>query len=77
LIYYLIDAVITPVAMKQLTATKERTDSLGKPQTPCPLVHPFPSFVPKPTKSPADANPMMPGSPTIISGLSKALLAFE
>ena len=32
-------------------------DNLGNPHTPCPLVHPFPNLVPKPTKNPLIANP--------------------
>jgi len=40
-------------------ATILLTDSLLIPQTPCPEVHPLPSFVPKPTKNP----------PTIIKGI--------
>lgn len=37
-------------------------DSRGNPQTPWPLVQPFPNFVPKPTKNPETANPSS-GSP--------------
>ena len=40
-------------------ATILLTESLLIPQTPCPEVHPLPSFVPKPTKNP----------PTIIKGI--------
>ena len=39
------------------TAIMDRMDNLGRPQTPCPLVHPFPSLAPNPTKSPAKQNP--------------------
>ncbi len=35
------------------TATIDRVLNLGRPQRPCPLVQPLPSFVPKPTKRPA------------------------
>jgi hypothetical protein len=42
--------------MKEATATKERRDSRGSPQTPCPEVHPAPIAVPKPTKSPVPAD---------------------
>jgi hypothetical protein len=43
---------------KQNTATKERLLRRATPQRPCPLVHPFPSLVPKPTGSPANPYPM-------------------
>jgi hypothetical protein len=46
-------AVIMPVAINVATATKDLYDSLGNPQTPCPLVQPFPSLVPTPTRNPA------------------------
>lgn len=39
------------------TATNDLMLSLGRPHSPWPLVHPLPSLVPKPTKSPASANP--------------------
>lgn len=32
-------------------------ENRGRPQTPCPLVHPFPNFVPNPTKNPERAKP--------------------
>lgn len=34
-----------------------RLDSRGSPQSPCPLVHPFPSLVPNPTRNPATTYP--------------------
>mgnify|MGYP003591157208 FL=1 len=50
-------AVNIPQAIKHDTATKDLSDNLGNPHTPCPLVHPFPNFVPKPTNNPAKAAP--------------------
>ncbi len=41
------------VGKNTITAVNERTDNLGKPHRPCPLVHPFESSVPAPTKAPA------------------------
>ena len=41
------------VVMNTAVATSERRESRANPQTPCPLVHPLPSRVPKPTRSPA------------------------
>ena len=51
--------VAIPIAelRKMPTATKDRMLNRGRPQSPCPLVQPLPSFVPKPTKSPASAKP--------------------
>jgi len=46
--------------MKLATATIDLTENLGNPHTPWPLVHPFPSLVPKPTRNPAIADPMNP-----------------
>jgi len=43
------------VKRKIHTATIERMLNLGIPHKPCPLVHPLPSFVPKPTSNPANA----------------------
>lgn len=40
-------------AMKISVAVMDLGDSLAIPQTPCPLVHPLPRLVPKPTRSPA------------------------
>ena len=63
--------MITPHPIKQKTATKDRIENLGSPQTPisinkselpCPLVQPFPSLVPKPTQNPANIKPS-PESP--------------
>src|SRR5690606_27214501 len=42
-----------PLAINIKVATKERGDRRDKPQTPCPLVQPEPSRVPKPTSKPA------------------------
>jgi hypothetical protein len=39
----------------------ERPEPREMPQTPCPLVHPFPSWVPKPTSSPP-ATTAQPGA---------------
>ena len=39
--------------MKISVAVMDLGDSLAIPQTPCPLVHPLPRLVPKPTRSPA------------------------
>lgn len=38
-------------------ATMLRLDNRGRPQSPCPLVHPLPSLVPKPTRNPATTYP--------------------
>ena len=46
--------------MKQNTAILDRMDNLGSPHTPWPLVHPFPNFVPKPTKKPDKIAPTTP-----------------
>ena len=54
------DAVIMPNDIKHSTAIDERIDNLGKPQTPWPLVHPFPNLVPKPTSRPAIIEPTIP-----------------
>lgn len=43
-----------------MVATRERGESLEMPQTPCPLVQPFPSWVPKPTRRPAVATVARP-----------------
>jgi len=47
------DPVKTPVVIKVSTATKDRGLHRAKPHIPCPLVHPFDNFVPRPTKNPA------------------------
>ena len=39
-------------AMKVAVAASERGETRARPQTPCPLVQPLPSRVPKPTSSP-------------------------
>ncbi len=39
------------------TATKDLILKRGRPQSPCPLVHPLPNLVPKPTKKPASTKP--------------------
>lgn len=46
--------VTAPVAMKMITATRERKENLDSPQTPWPLVQPEPSRVPNPTRRPPD-----------------------
>ena len=47
-------AVKIPVVINIITAKIDLIDNLGIPQTPCPEVHPFPIFEPKPTKNPAN-----------------------
>lgn len=42
---------------KVQTATIDLILNRGRPHNPCPLVHPFDNFVPKPTNSPAIKNP--------------------
>ena len=37
--------------------THDLFERRGSPQTPCPLVHPFPNFVPNPTIKPDTTNP--------------------
>lgn len=59
---YFIEAVSIPKVIKQKTAIDERIDSLGKPHTPCPLVHPLPNLVPNPTKRPEMIEPTIPMS---------------
>lgn len=44
---------MTPVAINVPVAMIERPESREIPQTPCPLVQPFPRTDPKPTKRPA------------------------
>ena len=39
------------------TATNDLLLSLDNPHNPCPLVHPLPNLVPKPTNRPARAYP--------------------
>lgn len=58
--FSLIDAVNSPMPMKQLTATIDLGANLGNPHTPCPLVHPFPILVPNPTQNPAITEPPHP-----------------
>lgn len=53
-------AVNIPNVINDATAAIDLTDNLGKPQTPWPLVQPFPNFVPNPTKKPAIAAPIYP-----------------
>lgn len=53
----MIVAIANPVIIKVMTATKDLKLNLASPQSPCPLVHPFESFVPKPTRIPDKANP--------------------
>src|SRR6202044_1506920 len=45
--------VSAPQIMKVSVAATDRAESRLSPQTPCPLVQPLPSRVPKPTRSPA------------------------
>ena len=40
-----------------ITEANDLILNLDKPHSPCPLVHPFPNFVPNPTSKPAKANP--------------------
>jgi len=49
-----------PAPTKTHVATIERGDNRAIPQTPCPLVHPEPSDVPKPTRSPAMVSSIAP-----------------
>lgn len=53
------------------TATQLRGDHLGKPQTPCPEVHPLPNLVPNPTKKPAIPNPTKSKPNIVSSGFCK------
>ena len=46
-------AVVAPVIIKVITAINDRGDRRPKPHIPCPLVHPLPNRVPKPTNNPA------------------------
>lgn len=46
-------AVAMAVGRKMRTAAKDRSESLGIPHNPCPLVHPLESSVPTPTNAPA------------------------
>lgn len=47
------NTVTIPVIINVAVAIKDRIDRRALPQTPCPLVHPLPSCVPSPTKTPA------------------------
>ena len=49
-------AVSIPVVKNIKTAVIDRKDNLGKPHSPCPLVHPEPSCVPMPTNAPDTIN---------------------
>ena len=42
-----------PASMNTNVAMNDLPDRRDKPQTPCPLVQPDPSLVPKPTRTPA------------------------
>jgi hypothetical protein len=53
----LIVADTIPDKQNNKTARKDLSDSLGRPHTPCPEVHPFESFVPNPTKNPQMIKP--------------------
>ena len=50
----MIYTVIIPKDINVMVAIIDRIDSLGMPQTPCPLVQPLPSPTPKPTIKPAE-----------------------
>lgn len=50
-------ATKNPDIRKVNTATNERTLNRASPHKPWPLVQPFDSFVPNPTRMPARANP--------------------
>jgi hypothetical protein len=60
---------MNPIPIKEQTATKDLIDNLGNPHTPCPLVHPFPIFVPNPTKNPLKQHPAHPIPVNIASEL--------
>lgn len=49
-------AVKRPVMRKIITAVIDRTESLGSPHSPWPLVQPEANWVPTPTKNPATIN---------------------
>lgn len=51
---------MNPIPINEHTATNDLIDSLGNPHTPCPLVHPLPIFVPKPTRNPLIIHPAHP-----------------
>ncbi len=53
----MIVAIANPPIIKVITATRERILNLASPHKPWPLVHPFDSLVPNPTRSPASVNP--------------------
>lgn len=55
--YKIIVEITKPEKRNDSTATIDLMLNLANPQSPCPLVHPFDSFVPIPTKIPARANP--------------------
>lgn len=57
---------IAALAMNVSTATSDRFDSRARPQTPCPLVQPFASVVPAPTRIPASTSIQSPriGAPS-------------
>ena len=70
-------AINTPKIIKNEIATIDLLLSLGSPQTPCPLVHPFAIFDPKPTKNPAKMNPRRDRSPTNFEVVSKYVGEFN
>lgn len=53
--WLLMPDVATAIAVNKntITAVNDLKENLGKPQRPWPLVHPFPSSVPTPTRNPA------------------------
>ena len=57
--------VAIPAAMNAAVATIDRCDRRLTPHTPCPLVHPLPIRVPKPTSKPAT---MRTGHPANLAG---------
>lgn len=46
-------AVMIPVIRKIITAPNDLSESLGRPQSPWPLVQPEANWVPNPTRNPA------------------------
>lgn len=59
--------VTNPVIMKVHTAAIERVLTRAIPHTPCPVVHPLPSRVPKPTRPPARTYPIVEGTGMLVS----------
>mmetsp|Transcript_13600 Transcript_13600/g.21426 ORF Transcript_13600/g.21426 Transcript_13600/m.21426 type:complete len:144 (-) Transcript_13600:322-753(-) len=59
--------VMIEVPVKVQTAKRDRGLSRPSPQIPCPVVHPFPIFVPTPTKNPPSKCPINDGMGTSVS----------